>query len=99
MSTLKGRRPRPTLPDWLTAPRRAALARSKDGKPVRVTFQLTEAQRKGLDRVLKAAERERVQLSEGDVMRVALDELLATVERAAVEPEQSPEPAEPKGEQ
>jgi hypothetical protein len=80
MST-RPRRQRPSLPPWLAAPRRLELAR-KDGKPVRVTFQLTEAQRRGLDRILKTAEREHVQLSEGDVLRVALDELLAAFERA-----------------
>lgn len=89
MST-RPRRQRATLPPWLAAPKRVELARTKDGKPVRVTVMLTEAQRRGIDRILTAAKREHVQLSEGDIVRVALDELLARIEH-----ERAPELAPP----
>lgn len=96
MSTPRPRRHRATLPPWLAAIPRVQLART-DGKAVKVTFQLTAAQRAGLTRVLDTAKRERAQLSEGDVCRVALDQLLDAFERAQVEPPPAPvEPAEPQ---
>lgn len=96
MST-RPRRQRVNLPPWLAAPKRVELARTKDGKPVRVTVMLSEAQRRGIDRILKAAQREHVQLSEGDIVRVALDELIAAVDRhMAPGPDQvESEPAAP----
>lgn len=96
MSTPRHRRPRATLPSWLASIPRGQLAR-QDGKPVKVTFQLTAAERAGLTRILTAAQRERVQLSEGDVCRVALDQLIDAFERAQVDQQPAPaEPAEPQ---
>jgi len=96
MSTSRSRRHRATLPPWLAAIPRGQLAQV-NGKPVRVTFQLTAAQRAGLTRVLDTAKWQQAQLSEGDVCRVALDQLLAAFERAQVDPEPAPvQPAEPQ---
>jgi hypothetical protein len=89
----------------LAAPRRVELAREPSKTdptrtvPARVTFQVTEAQRRGLGRILDAAKREHVQLSEGDVMRVALDELLAAVDRFQSEPPAAPAAEAPAGAQ
>lgn len=98
MSTSNPRRPRLTLPAWLFAPRLSEFARRKGptGRPVadRIMVTLTVDQRRGLDRILSAAKRERRPLGEPDIVRVSLDRLIADVEREQPEPEALAGPAE-----
>jgi hypothetical protein len=72
---------REVLPPWLPGPRLAEFGRrtAKDGKTVadRVMVTLTIPQREGVNRILAAAKRERVPLTEPDILRVALDRLIA----------------------
>jgi hypothetical protein len=91
MSTRRPRRPSAPLPDWLATPRRAELARDREGKPVRITIQLTAAEKRGLDRIEQHAKREAVPLSVPEVIRLGLDRLLADYD-AAMEAPEAPEP-------
>lgn len=96
MSTPNPRRKPPILPPWLLTRPVAAFARSKDraGKSIsdRVMVSLTVDERAGLDRIIDAAKRAKLPLTEPDVMRTALDRLLADVEAAQVAPAPAPPP-------